>query len=205
MNAIPTVANGGVLLYVAVALLLIFLAAISRPSHRAVAIDGTHHKNNPDASIRQDRRAGAITTTLQEREAVMTDSTAHTIRAVLPDFDGRAPLMPADTPEFVLDAAPSWAARVETESNPRTGYVEAYFTGHKLGAVGKGITCQLRQFITVDPADGRTVKRDGLVIGLDYPTGSWIDIDPGDLDEVQRSLTLAAQELEGSADEEASA
>lgn len=76
MNSIPTIANGGVLVYMAVALLLVFLAAVSRPSHRVVAIDGTHHKNHPDASIRQDCRAGATTTTLQEREVVMTDSTS---------------------------------------------------------------------------------------------------------------------------------
>lgn len=117
------------------------------------------------------------------------------LRITLPDFDGRAPLLPADTPEFVLDAAPSWAACAELEFDKKTGYFDVGFSGHKQGAVGKGITTQLRQFVTVDPADGRTVKRDDLVIGLDYPTGSWIDIDPDDLAEVQRALHLAELDL----------
>lgn len=117
------------------------------------------------------------------------------LRITLPDFDGRAPLLPADTPEFVLDAAPSWAACVELEFDKKTGYFDVGFSGFKQGAVGKGITTQLRQFITVDPADGRVVKRDELVVALDYPTKSWIDIDPVDLAEVQRALHLAELEL----------
>ncbi|QCV87055.1 hypothetical protein FEZ32_00545 [Acidipropionibacterium jensenii] len=119
MNAIPAATNGGVLLYVAVALLLIFLAAISRPSPRVVAIDGTHHKNNPDASIRQDRRAGAITTTLQSQGAVMTDSTVN-------------PISTDRLLEAAADLRPWWASGGEhvlnnsdrpTDGDPEAGWV----------------------------------------------------------------------------------
>lgn len=117
------------------------------------------------------------------------------IRFEMSDFDGRAPLLPADTPTYLLDAAPAWAAEAELEYDKKTGFVDVGFSGFKQGAVGKGITTQLRQFITVDPADGRVVKRDELVVALDYPTKSWIDIDPGDLAEVQRALHLAELDL----------
>lgn len=116
-------------------------------------------------------------------------------RIEMSDFDGRAPLLPADTPDYLLDAAPSWAAQAELEYDKKTGFFDVGFSGVKQGAVGKGITCQLRQFVTVDPVDGRVVQRDELVIGLDHPTGSWIDIAPGDLAEVQRALHLAQLDL----------
>lgn len=118
MNTIPTIANGGVLVYVIVALLLVWLAAVSRPSHRAVAIDGAD-MNNPDASIHQDCRAGAITTTLQSQGAVMTDSTVN-------------PISTDRLLEAAADLRPWWASGGEhvlnnsdrpTDDDPEAGWV----------------------------------------------------------------------------------
>ncbi|QCV88211.1 hypothetical protein FEZ32_07455 [Acidipropionibacterium jensenii] len=77
MNSIPTASNGGLLLYVAVALLLVWLAAVSRPSRR-VAIDTGPHKSNPvSVGILPDEdAAGAITTTLQSQGVVMSHPTS---------------------------------------------------------------------------------------------------------------------------------
>lgn len=66
MNSIPTATNGGLLLYLAAALVLVFLAAtIGRPRG---AVAGTTNMNNPDASIRQDCRAGANPTPNKEQD-----------------------------------------------------------------------------------------------------------------------------------------
>lgn len=72
MNAIPTATNGGLLVYLAVALVLVAMAALSRP-RRGVALDTPGpHKFNSDAPIRQDRRAGANPTPNKEKDMTKT-------------------------------------------------------------------------------------------------------------------------------------
>lgn len=65
MTTYPTITNGGMLLYLAAALVLVFLAATYRP----------RTQNNPGAHLRQDIRTGAITTTSNKKEVAMSDST----------------------------------------------------------------------------------------------------------------------------------
>lgn len=76
----PTITNGGMLLYLAAALVLVFLAATYRP----------RTQNNPGAIIRQDLRTGAITTTTNKKEVVMSDST-EALDAVLSAAGPRKP------------------------------------------------------------------------------------------------------------------
>lgn len=100
MNSIPTIANGGLLAYMAVALLLVWLAAVSRPSRRVVAVDGTHHKNNPvSVGILPDEdAAGATTNPFHTKEAAMTDSTVN-------------PISTDRLLEAAADLRPWWAAK----------------------------------------------------------------------------------------------
>ncbi|QCV88453.1 hypothetical protein FEZ32_08860 [Acidipropionibacterium jensenii] len=72
MNAIPTASNSGLLVYLAVALVLVAMAAVSRP-RRGVALDTPGpYKFNSDAPIRQDRRAGANPTPNKEKDMTKT-------------------------------------------------------------------------------------------------------------------------------------
>lgn len=99
MNTIPTIANGGVLAYLAVALLLVWLAAVSRPSPRVVAVDGTRKFNPGNVSILAESDVtGADENTLQSQGAVMTDSTVN-------------PISTDRLLEAAADLRPWWAAK----------------------------------------------------------------------------------------------
>lgn len=121
------------------------------------------------------------------------------IRAQLPDFDGRAPLMPATTPDYLLDAAPAWAARVELEFDKKTLTFDATFYSNLLGAADLGITTQLQQSFTIDPSDCLVLYSGELTVSLDYPGGAWIDIEPEHLAEVRRALLCAELTLNSTA------
>lgn len=87
MSTIPTVTNGGLLLYLAAALVLVFLAATYRPG-RGIVLDAAHpHKNNPDAPIHQDRRAGAANPTPNKEQDMPKDTDAVQLNS-----DGTMPL-----------------------------------------------------------------------------------------------------------------
>lgn len=120
MNSIPTIANGGVLAYMAVALLLVWLAAVSRPSPRVVAVDGTRKFNPGNVSILAESDVtGADENTLQSQGAVMTDSTVN-------------PISTDRLLEAAADLRPWWASGGEhvlnnsdrpTDGDPEAGWV----------------------------------------------------------------------------------
>lgn len=193
MNTFPTATNGGLLAYLLAALVLVAMAALSRP-RRGVALGtpGPHKFNPSSAEILADEdAAGAVTTTSKKKEAAMPNSNLHSIRIFQPDYDGRAPLLPADTPEYLLDAAPWWAAQVITQPSRTPAADFAAYSSDRQGAVGKGITTRLSQSFEIDTATGEILNRDEPSIELTHPDCGWIDIDASNLDEVKRALLLA--------------
>lgn len=70
----PAPLNGGLIFYVLAWIVL--LAAIAADNYRGpVLFDLAHHKNNPDASIRQDRRAGAANPTPNKEQDMNNHTT----------------------------------------------------------------------------------------------------------------------------------
>jgi hypothetical protein len=88
MSTIPTATNGGLLLYLAVALVLVFLAATYRPG-RGIVLDAAHpHKSNPSTAriLADEDGAGANPTPNNRKEKDMTKPTDHRLYRLHVEF-----------------------------------------------------------------------------------------------------------------------
>lgn len=119
MSTIPAIANGGLLIYVAVALALVTLAAVSGRPH-GVDAGTTVPKNNPGSALHHHdhRTTGATTNTLQSQGAVMFDSTSARLYRLEVAYPVAA-LRINRWGEEVLDSAFVPAAFTPTEEIPK--------------------------------------------------------------------------------------